>query len=102
LGGGSADCGAVERHITGFPRADERGIELELGERAAAGSHLVDPLQRRTIHHPTSPILDRKTARGHSRYQLLRLLSRHASLDGNVSGTYNTQFSKTSVPLERR
>ena len=38
IGGGSAEGGAVERHMIGFQAAyARRGIKLELGERLAAG-----------------------------------------------------------------
>ena len=38
IGGGSAEGGAVERHMLGFQHAyKRRGIELELGERLALG-----------------------------------------------------------------
>ena len=38
IGGGSAEGGAVERHMIGFQAAyARRGIELELGERLALG-----------------------------------------------------------------
>jgi hypothetical protein len=38
IGGGSAEGGAVERHMIGFPQGyKRRGIELELGERLALG-----------------------------------------------------------------
>src|SRR6202022_149511 len=38
IGGGSAEGGAVERHMVGFQAAyARRGIELELGERLALG-----------------------------------------------------------------
>ena len=38
IGGGSAEGGAVERHMIGFQQAyARRGIELELGERLALG-----------------------------------------------------------------
>ena len=38
IGGGSAEGGAVERHMLGFQQAyKRRGIELELGERLALG-----------------------------------------------------------------
>src|SRR5713101_2317775 len=38
IGGGSAEGGAVERHVRGFQAAyARRGIELELGERLALG-----------------------------------------------------------------
>jgi hypothetical protein len=39
IGGGSAEGGAVERHMIGFQRVyKRRGIEFELGERLAPGS----------------------------------------------------------------
>ena len=38
IGGGSAEGGAVERHMIGFQQAyNRRGIELEFGERLALG-----------------------------------------------------------------
>jgi hypothetical protein len=38
IGGGSAEGGAVERHMIGFQAAyARRGIHLELGERLALG-----------------------------------------------------------------
>jgi len=38
IGGGSAESGAVDRHVTGFQAAyARRGIELELGERLSFG-----------------------------------------------------------------
>jgi hypothetical protein len=38
IGGGSAEGGAVERHMLGFQAAyARRGIKLELGERLALG-----------------------------------------------------------------
>jgi alkanesulfonate monooxygenase SsuD/methylene tetrahydromethanopterin reductase-like flavin-dependent oxidoreductase (luciferase family) len=38
FGGGSAEGGAVERHMIGFQQAyNRRGIELEFGERLALG-----------------------------------------------------------------
>ena len=38
IGGGSAEGGAVERHMIGFQAAyARRGIKLELGERLALG-----------------------------------------------------------------
>jgi hypothetical protein len=46
IGGGSAEGGAVERHMIGFQAAyARRGIKLELGERLALGLqfHLAKP-----------------------------------------------------------
>jgi hypothetical protein len=38
IGGGSAEGGAVERHMMGFQQAyNRRGIELELGEGLTLG-----------------------------------------------------------------
>jgi hypothetical protein len=47
--GGSAEGGAVERHMMGFQAAyARRGIELELGERLALG-----------LQFPARPAFDR-------------------------------------------
>jgi len=50
IGGGSAEGGAVERHLLVFQQAyKRRGIELELGERLALGYHFHIAASRRCV-----------------------------------------------------
>ena len=51
IGGGSAEGGAIERHMLGFQAAYARcGVKLELGERLALGYqfHIRPPASRRS------------------------------------------------------
>ena len=55
IGGGSAEGGAVDRHMIGFRAAyARRGIKLELGERLALGYqfHIADEPRGRRSARP--------------------------------------------------
>jgi hypothetical protein len=100
IGGGSAEGGAVERHMLGFQAVYKRcGIELELGERLAIGYQFHVASSREQAIREVAPYYE-ENMKMFGELRLVRALTDEqiaAMRDSRVVGTVNLRTIEDAV-----